>query len=364
MSERFRRIAPLFFGGLLLARAAAAAPPTPPVQPLDGPGGSRAAHADLKQWHGGSEGGEYWVFTPADPIPRSAPLVVFVHGWSVMQPDLYRAWIEHIVKRGAILVYPRYQDSLKTPAADFLPNAARALRAALQALGQGRFGVLPDTKKVAYLGHSAGGLIASGLAASHSRLGLPAPRALMAVEPGKSSGPRWRQVPLEPLSGIPKGTLLLSLCGDEDNRVGCDDARRIYVESSQVQSADKNLLLLRSDRHGSPPLLANHAAPTAPRFDPRYPPSDSSSWLLHRVEERLRERKAKGQIGSHSPLDTDTLDWYGPWKLFDALCDAAFSGGNRRYALGGAAAQLSMGNWSDGTPVTPMRLLAPSPTQP
>lgn len=364
MSERRPLIAPLLLCSLLLARAAGATPPSPPAQPADGPGGSRVAHADLRQWHGGSAGDEYWIFTPVDPLPRSAPLVVFLHGWSVMQPDLYRAWIEHIVRRGAILVYPRYQDSLKTPAADFLPNAAQALREAIDALQQGRFGIRPDLQRVAYVGHSAGGLIASGLAASYARLGVPAPRALMAVEPGKSSGPRWRQVPLEPLAGIPQGTLLLALCGDEDTRVGCDDARRIYAESSQVAPTDKNLLLLRSDRHGNPPLLANHAAPTAPRFDPRYPPSDSSSWLLHRVEERLHERQAKGQSNGHSPLDTDALDWYGPWKLFDALCDAAFSGRNREYALGGGAKQLSMGNWSDGTPVAPMQLLEPSATQP
>ncbi|WP_430765398.1 chlorophyllase/cutinase-like alpha/beta fold protein [Pseudomonas citronellolis] len=366
MAARPRGFVGLAFGalllagaGLLLADAAQAMPPTPPAQPLDGPGGSRLAHADLRQWHGGSQGNEYWVFTPAAPVPQAAPLVVFVHGWSVMQPDLYRAWIEHIVRRGAIVIYPRYQDSLKTPAADFLPNAAGAVRQAIEALQAGRYGVTADLEHLAYVGHSAGGLIASGLAAGYRRLGLPAPRALLAVEPGRSQGPRWRQVPLEPLAGIPAGTLLLTLCGDEDERVGCDDARRIFEESSQVAAADKNLLLLRSDRHGSPPLLANHAAPTAPRFDPRYPPSDSGSWLLQRVQERQRRRQAEGHALQHNALDTDALDWYGPWKLFDALCDAAFLGRNRDYALGGGRAQLSMGLWSDGTPVRELQLLAP-----
>jgi len=361
MAERPCRLATLLLCGLL-ARGAQAGPAAPPPQPLDGPGGSRLAHADLRQWHGGEQGSEYWLFTPAAPVPAQAPLVVFVHGWSVMQPDLYRAWIEHIVRHGAIVLYPRYQDSLKTPAGEFLPNAAEAVRQGIAELQSGRLGVRADLQRLAYVGHSAGGLIASGLAAGYRRLGLPRPRALFAVEPGRSQGPRWRQVPLEPLSGIPPGTLLLALCGDEDERVGCDDARRIYSESTQVEGADKNLLLLRSDRHGSPPLLANHAAPSAPRFDPRYPPSDSGSWLLQRVQERQRRRQAEGRASTnHNALDTDALDWYGPWKLFDALCDAAFAGRNRAWALGGTRAQLSMGNWSDGTPVRPMQLLAPLP---
>ena len=359
---RCQRLIPALVAGPLLTTALHAAPALPPTQPLQGPGGSNYAHADVRQWHFSVQGNEYWVFTPSRPTSASAPVVVFSHGWSVMQPDLYRAWIEHIVRRGAILIYPRYQASLKTPAEEFLPNAADAVRLALADLQTGRLEVRPELEHIAYLGHSAGGLIASGLAASWRRLGVPRPRALMAVEPGKSGGQRWRQVPLEPPSSIPAGTLLLTICGDEDERVGCDDARRLFEESTQIAARDKDLLLLRSDRHGSPPLLANHAAPTAPRFDPRYPPSDASSWLLSRVQERVRQRLKQGQATPHNALATDALDWYGIWKLFDALCDAAFYSQDRDYALGGGAAQLSMGRWSDGTPVRAIqRLSVPAP---
>jgi hypothetical protein len=44
----------------------------------------------------------------------------------------------------------------------------------------------------------------------------------------------------------------------------------------------------------------------------------------------------------------DAVDYYGLWKLFDALCDAAFYGRNRRYALGNTLQQRFMGFWSDG----------------
>ena len=48
---------------------------------------------------------------------------------------------------------------------------------------------------------------------------------------------------------------------------------------------------------------------------------------------------------------TNALDYYGFWKLFDGLCDAAFRGANREYALGNTPEQRFMGRWSDGTPV-------------
>ena len=53
----------------------------------------------------------------------------------------------------------------------------------------------------------------------------------------------------------------------------------------------------------------------------------------------------------------DALDFYGFWKLFDALTDAAFHGRNREYALGNTPQQRYMGAWSDGRPVTELVVL-------
>jgi hypothetical protein len=43
----------------------------------------------------------------------------------------------------------------------------------------------------------------------------------------------------------------------------------------------------------------------------------------------------------------------------DALCDAAFAGKNREYALGNTPQQKSMGKWSDGVPVKEPQVVAP-----
>ena len=47
---------------------------------------------------------------------------VFCHGWGALDPHGYRAWIDHMVRRGAIVVWPNYQDSLRVPGAEFLPG--------------------------------------------------------------------------------------------------------------------------------------------------------------------------------------------------------------------------------------------------
>ena len=52
----------------------------------------------------------------------------------------------------------------------------------------------------------------------------------------------------------------------------------------------------------------------------------------------------------------DALDYYGTWKLFDGLMDAAFYGKNVQYALGDTPEQCYMGKWSDGTPVKELRV--------
>ena len=63
---------------------------------------------------------DYWLFVPTDPLPGTPragepfPLVIFVHGSGATNADPYLAWIEHLVRRGAVVLYPQYQGT--TPA--------------------------------------------------------------------------------------------------------------------------------------------------------------------------------------------------------------------------------------------------------
>jgi dienelactone hydrolase len=329
--------------GLFAAATALAAPPSPPLQPTHGPGGSEYAHAQViaHEVRSGAQG--WWLFTPSAPVPATAPVVVFCHGWSAIDPKAYRAWIDHLVRRGNIVVYPNYQE-LRTPGPDFLPNAIAGIRAALTDLADGHAGIRADLDRVAAVGHSAGGVLAAQLAAVAQREGLPPLRASMPVEPGDGSreGRRRARIPVIDLQPMPPRTLLLVVVGGDDHWAGEQVGLDLYAHATRVPATNKNVVELESDAHGTPELIANHAAASAS--------SDPGS-------SRLRNLRFGPYADFRHAGTVDALDWYGTWKLFDALTNTAFYGREREIALGGSPAQLSMGVWSDDVPVKPMRRL-------
>jgi len=309
---------------LTSATAEASQAPTPPPQPQTGPGGAQVSHQQVVSASFGSGARAYWLYEPAAPKPAQAPLIVFNHGWGSMSPQPYRAWIDHLVKRGNIVVYPVYQDSLRTPVADFTPNAIAAVLDAIRRLQREPGHVRPQLDKFAIAGHSMGAEVSANMAALWESAGLPRPRAVMCVEPGKTwTLSRRIAAQLVDLSRIPPDTLLLAVAGDRDNLAREVDAKRIFRESTRVPLANKDFVLLVSDDHGQPALTANHFAPVAP---------------------------AAG-AANVAGRGVDALDYYGTWKLLDALTDAAFYGRNREYALGNTPQQRFMGRWSDGVPV-------------
>jgi acetyl esterase/lipase len=305
---------------LAAATALAASKPSPPPQPATGPGGRLAAHAGVRATRLGSGDDEVRLYEPARPSPASAPVVLFLHGWGAMEPRGYLAWIEHLARRGAVVVYPRYQASLRTAPEDFHPHIVAALRAALAELDRPGH-VRPDRDRFAVVGHSAGGTEAATYAALAASEGLPPPRAVMAVEPGRGRGLTGRiTVPLADPARIPAGTQLLLLVGDRDRLAGDATARDIFRRAT---AADRRwLITVRSDDHGSPALVADHFAPGA---------------------------------GPHA--GADALDYFAYWRLFDELTDAAFAG--RSLAI-----DPRMGSWSDGVPVQALVVETPEPPPP
>jgi len=340
-----RLIALLILG--LSARSLSSQIPTPPSQPDTGPGGKQTPHAAVIKNRYGKSAQEYWIYEPDKPKPTRAPVVIFLHGWGGMNPLYYGAWIDHIVKRGNIVVFPRYQSGLLTRREAFIPNTLDAIKASLKQLQTEPGHVRPDLDKVAVVGHSLGGVLAASVAALAHESGLPRIRAVMSVEPGLTRNPA--NVPMPDLKKIERDTLLLSVAGDRDTLVEDYDAKRIYHESSRVTAENKDFVRLVTDDRGSPALIANHRAPTAP--DKEY---DNGEGDLTDRRPSIGSGSAKqveGQADSARTPAVDALDYYGLWKLFDALCDAAFYAKNREFALGNTPQQRFMGKWSDGVPV-------------
>lgn len=324
---------------------------TPPSQPSSGPGGKQYVHASVTKNRYGKGGQEYWIFEPASPKPRTAPVIIFLHGWGGMNPLYYGAWLDHLVRRGNIVVYPRYQRNLLTPIIDFTPNTLAAVKDAVHRLRTERGHVTPDFSKFATVGHSLGGLLAANIAALASESNLPRVRVVMSVEPGITEAPI--NVPLADLKKIPSDTLLLAIAGDQDGLVRDKDAKRIYYESTRISAQNKDFITLVSDSHGQPALLASHRAPTALNKDydngegvGGNPPGTPDPIGNARISRRVRPET----------MMVNALDFYGTWKLFDGLIDAAFTGKNRDYALGNTPQQRFMGLWSDGVPVKELKV--------
>ena len=76
----------------------------------------------------------YWLFEPASPRPDSAPVVIFIHGYSAYNPEVYGPWLEHLVKSGNTVIFPRYQEHIAASSESFLGNTVTAIRDAWQKL--------------------------------------------------------------------------------------------------------------------------------------------------------------------------------------------------------------------------------------
>ncbi len=325
---------------------------TPPLQPLTGPGGSQYSHTSVVKNHYGKGGQDYWIFEPDSPKPRSAPVIVFLHGWGGMNPLYYGAWIDHLVKRGNIVIYPRYQDTLLTSLKDFTPNTIAAVKDALERLQTEKGHVSPELNKFAAVGHSMGGLLTANLAALAAESKLPRVRAVMCVEPGITDPPI--NFSLADLKKLPSDTLLLAVAGDQDSLVRDADAKRIYYESTRIPAANKDFITLVSDTHGTPTLIASHRAPTA--IDKSYDSGEGLSGAPAGAADPIGDAPQVKRRVRPETMMVNALDYYGTWKLFDALCDAAFTGKNREYALGNTPQQRFMGRWSDGVPVKELKV--------
>lgn len=243
-----------------------------------------------------------------------------------MDPELYAAWIEHIVRRGAVVIYPDYQvaNPLAGAPSAFLGDMMAGIRTALLHLDErGERNGGP----VAVVGHSLGGVLAVNYAAIAAETGFPVPDALMVVEPGGcatcGSGNGFG-VALPAAPSFPRNLLASVLVGSDDTVVGETDARWIWETLGELPAEQRAFARVRSDRHGQPPLVADHLLP---------------------------QTSGRGTL--------DALDWNGLWRLFDVQLSCAVPR-SRCERVFGSGDVADMGRWSDGQPVRSLLIEDPS----
>lgn len=351
--------------GIAMLFAVPAWPADQPPQPASGPGGSDYVSQQVVKRALGSFENPMLVFhAPGEPaVPR--PVVIFLHAWGAANPMFYGHWIEHLARKGNLVLWPRMQDVGRTRIQDGVGNAVDSLRAAwpeLVADAQAR----PDPARIAVVGHLAGAPIAANIAAQAVEAGIPAPKLVFLVMPGGiTSDPKGRGIALGDLSQIDPGTLMVSIIGDRDHLPADRSARQILREATAVPANRKLFMRVASDDHGFPALSATLAAPGSPKTDydiaaiklPPEPPRDpkaprqprprwSADMVLTGPQTILTQ-----QIGNNP---RDALDYLAFWRTLDILMGAAFAGQDAQ-ALRTNPQLVDMGRWSNGWP---MRRLA------
>src|SRR5207249_2577781 len=99
----------------------------------------------------------------------------FLHGYMGVRPNVYGGWIEHLVRRGNIVVFPVYQAS-PIGAREYTGNALAAVQDAFRVLRTEPGHVRPGAQgRWALVGHSLGCPIGANIAAVAESKGLPKP---------------------------------------------------------------------------------------------------------------------------------------------------------------------------------------------
>ncbi len=279
----------------------------------------------------------YWLFLPAAPTPTTAPVVLFVHGYGAYNPMIYGQWIRHLVRKGNIVVFPRYQENIFAPRPDdFAQNVAQAIHDAQKELEHNP-SITADWTQLAFMAHSYGGVITADLAVNFKNYNIPQPKAALLCSPGTGplSGGR-----LKTYAEMPSDIKLLIMGSQEDPVVGDEFGIKVYKTATGV--SQRNLLRQFADRRTGEGLSAGHnesySVDTA--FD--------SGMRNFTTKRALRISKV------------NPIDYYGYWKLGDALLDCSRHGTHCEFAFGDTPQQRALGTWSDGQPVRELEVVVPA----
>jgi len=303
----------------------------PPLQPGSGPGGSDYVHnavifSDFTSWLS-ADG--YWLFEPDGPKPDSADVIVFNHGYGVFNPGPYGQWIEHLVRKGHIVIFPKYQLNDASLPSTYTPNAITGILDAFNELNTNPNRVKPRMQHLAMIGHSYGGVITSNLVTEYANYGTPKPQCFMLCQPGTGGINSGR---INSYSSMDIDYHSLIIVGEDDIVVG-DAFGREIMDSTLIPTSRKNYIIHHEDSHGSPVIEASHNEPLAANND--YDGGTISTVIT----------------GGYVASKIDAVDFYCYWKLADALMSCTFYGVDCDVAFGDTEAQKNMGQWSDGTDV-------------
>lgn len=303
-------------------------------QPTAGPGSPNYEHASVRMSDYANRADGYWIFEPVDPIPDTADVIVFMHGYGAYNPFAYGKWIKHLVGQGNIVIYPRYQRNLLFPRANKFPkNAARGIRKAISRLQESSTTKL-RLDRVAYIGHSYGGVINSYLAVHWEKFKIPKPACLFLAQPG--SGP-LKGARLDSYAGMPVDLKMLIVVSERDYVVGSEFGKLVFMTATNTK--ERNLVFQQQDHNGERWIGASHSEPYCYDMD---------------FDTGVRNYTAKRVLYTSK---VNEVDYNCFWKLSDALIAYTREGKYKQIAFGNTPEQRYMGKWSNQQPIKELQII-------
>jgi|YelNatPaOPRAMG01_1025707.scaffolds.fasta_scaffold01455_13 hypothetical protein len=309
---------------------------TQPLQPTAGYGSNNYKFKTVIKINcdDGSKG--FWLYLPENPHPDSAAVVVFNHSYGAYNPMCYGAWINHLVRRGNIVIFPRYQKNLLGQPSEYTANDAAAIIRAIDTLHAHRFYTQPELDNLFIAGHSFGGVIAANLASEYSKYFLPKPKGIFLACPGTEGYDSGR---ISSYSDIDSSIKMIIIIEHDDNNVDSSFALELFNTSKLISPSNKNLIYHFADNRGKPAITSSNSEPTS--------------------LDRSFDSGERGFVNTLTVLSskTDATDYYCYWKLLDALIDCASNGKGCSTAFGNTDKQKFMGMWQEtNIPVRPLEV--------
>jgi pimeloyl-ACP methyl ester carboxylesterase len=290
------------------------------VSPIDSGFGRQGPYKVSKRAfpHPSMGDGKIYIFSP-EGIKTPCPVIVFLHGFPWPVPDFYDGLIQNIVSQGYHLIFPSYvlfEPSLRLNNRKLYNLMVDGADEAFELLGASA-----DTTRIGFIGHAYGGGAVPAMAWHYLKL----------KEWGKNGAfmfiiSPWYTYNFDQsnFSFFPSHVNLLLQVYEDDRFNDWRMAEDLYYSFKTIPSERKDFTIVRNDHYSDRALIAEHISPLS------------------------------GNDG-----DLDAVDFYGIYKLTDALAAYSFKADSSAYktALGnGSFEQNYMGIWSDHTPVTPLEV--------
>jgi dienelactone hydrolase len=286
-----------------------------------------------------------YAFYPADQSPEKLPLVIFLHGWMGTNPKNFGALIDHLVRRGSVVVYPVYQIDGNTPPQIITDIAAKSISGILKRLDKENPNLI-DSQKVMYYGFSMGASMSINFAANPNKYNLPIPKGMILAAPGDAKhvaqGELATSIVTTPIHQVPLNIPIVLMTGQEDKSIGVPTATSYWNEIC-AQNRQKIFISWPPGKADHESIASGHGAPGAP--DDRYDfpnineptPTDNLTRL-----ENFPESKS-----------INNLDFYGQWKIVTGFLDAIKNGGVPSWIFTEQQVITNLGKFKNGEQYPP-----------